>query len=36
MTERLRAISPEDPLRYDFALCHDDIFPVMAGWSAGR
>lgn len=25
VTEQLRAWSPEDPLRYDFALCHEDI-----------
>lgn len=25
VTEALRPFSPEDPLRYDFALCHDDI-----------
>jgi uncharacterized protein (TIGR02757 family) len=25
VTERLKAWSPDDPLRYDFALCHEDI-----------
>jgi uncharacterized protein (TIGR02757 family) len=27
VTEALRAWCPADPLRYDFALCHDDIAP---------
>jgi uncharacterized protein (TIGR02757 family) len=28
VTDALRPFSPEDPLRFDFALCHDDIFQV--------
>lgn len=28
VTEALRPYSPEDPLKYDFALCHDDIFSI--------
>ena len=29
VTEALKAYSPEDPLRYDFALCHEDIVQAL-------